>query len=112
MTVVTSTSLGNSVVYGNEWLRSLPIITIEMLLAIGALLHHYNERMAFYEHAKQYRRMRGIFDQASELINQALQSRNLECARDGLCNLGKEALAESGDWVLLHRERPLELPHP
>jgi len=25
--------------------------------------------------------------------------------------LGKEALVENGDWVLLHRERPLEVPH-
>jgi hypothetical protein len=24
--------------------------------------------------------------------------------------LGKEALAEHGDWVILHRERPVELP--
>ena len=24
--------------------------------------------------------------------------------------LGKEALVENGDWVLLHRERPLQVP--
>ena len=28
-----------------------------------------------------------------------------------LLELGKEALAENGDWVLLRRERPLEMPH-
>jgi hypothetical protein len=26
-------------------------------------------------------------------------------------NLGSEALMENGDWVILHRERPLEVPH-
>jgi hypothetical protein len=25
--------------------------------------------------------------------------------------LGKEALAENADWVLIHRDRPLEVPH-
>jgi len=25
-------------------------------------------------------------------------------------DLGREALAEQGDWVILHRERPIDLP--
>jgi hypothetical protein len=25
--------------------------------------------------------------------------------------LGKEALSENGDWILLHRDRPLDVPH-
>jgi hypothetical protein len=25
--------------------------------------------------------------------------------------LGEEALAENGDWVLIHREREVEVPH-
>jgi hypothetical protein len=111
LTIVMFSSMGE-IVFENEWLRGAPIIAIEFLLAAGALLHHYNERMAFSEQAKQYRRMQGIFDHASELINRTLQSKNLESARESLRNLGKEALAENGDWVLMHRERPLELPHP
>jgi hypothetical protein len=27
-----------------------------------------------------------------------------------LAELGREALAEHGDWLLLHRERPMEMP--
>jgi hypothetical protein len=99
-------------VFENEWLRAIPIVLVEGLLASGALLHHYKEQMAFSEHAKQYRRMQGIFDRASDLINQALRLGNLKTAQECLRNLGREALAENGDWVLIHRERPLELPHP
>ncbi len=28
-----------------------------------------------------------------------------------LFTLGQEALMENGDWVMTHRERPLDVPH-
>jgi hypothetical protein len=112
LAVVMSIGPVNRIVTSNEWLHGSPFIVIELLLAAGALLHHYNERMAYSQHAKQYRRMRVIFDHALELIGNALQSGDYRSAHTCLLNLGKEALTENGDWVLIHRERPLELPHP
>ena len=94
-----------------RWLR-WPIMAIDVLLAAGALLHHFRERMAFSEHAKQYKRMHAVFENASRVIRAKLDSADHAGARACLHKLGKEALAENGDWVLLHRERPLELPHP
>jgi hypothetical protein len=91
-----------------EW----PIITLDMLLAAGALLHHYIDRMGYSEHLKQYRRMEGFFRRASKAISARLKAKDIGGARECLHLLGREALAENGDWVLLHRERPLELPHP
>ena len=93
------------------WL-DLSIILIDLLLAAGALIHHFRERMAYAEHAKQYSRMEKIFSYASAEIANALEAQNSTNAREILRKLGREALAENGDWVLLHRERPLELPHP
>src|SRR5262249_636940 len=95
-----------------EWLLALPIMLIELLLAGAALIHHYSDRMAHAEHAKQYNRMAAIFARALDLIPQKLVWENLEDAQCCLRQIGKEALAENGDWVLLHRERPLEVPHP
>ena len=95
----------------SEWL-AWPIIAIDLFLALGALLHHFRERMAYSEHAKQYRRMMGVFQNASEMIRAKLDSNDIAGARRCLRNLGREALAENADWVLLHRDRPLELPHP
>jgi hypothetical protein len=94
-----------------EWL-AWPVIAIEVLLAAGALLHHFGQRMAYAEHAKQYSRMEGIFARAGRIVGDRLASDDLEGARACLLALGKEALAENGEWVLLHRQRPLELPHP
>jgi hypothetical protein len=91
------------------WIFILPI---ETALAGGALILHYNEQMAYAEHARQYLRMFATFDQAFQLADREFKSGNYAKAREYLWTLGKEALAENGDWVLLHRERPLELPPP
>lgn len=93
---------------GMSWL----IILIDVLLAGGALLHHANQRMARAEHIKQYKRMAAIFGKASEIVRRQLQAGDIAGARQCLKKVGQEALAENAEWVLLHRERPLELPHP
>jgi hypothetical protein len=96
----------------SEWLDSILIVLIEVLLSASALIHHYNNRMAHKDHAKQYRRMAAVFTRALHLIPEKLPLECPEEAQSYFRRIGKEALAENGDWVLLHRERPLEVPHP
>jgi hypothetical protein len=88
------------------------VIPIDVLLAAAALCHHFNERMAYSEHVKQYRRMEGVFGLASKIVREKLAAGDAPGLRETLRTLGKEALVENGDWVLMHRERPIELPHP
>ncbi|HLG96952.1 MAG TPA: hypothetical protein VKX49_11630 [Bryobacteraceae bacterium] len=94
-----------------EWLK-WPLMAIDLLLAIGALSHHFGERMAYSEHSKLYRRMEEVFRSARAMAAERMQADDLDGARAVLLKLGQEALAENGGWVLLHRDRPLELPHP
>jgi hypothetical protein len=91
------------------------ILLIAFFPATAALLHHYLEKMAFEEQAKQYERMAALFAKADEevekLINAPVQDEALQHQAEALLfELGKEALEENGDWVLLHRKRQLELP--
>ena len=79
------------------------VIVIDLLLAAGALLHHANERMAHSEHIKQYKRMLGIFGNASRTIRKMVDEGRLDAAHTCFHALGREALRENGDWVLLHR---------
>jgi hypothetical protein len=88
------------------------LIVVDIFLAAGALWHSCNERMAYQQHAKQYSRMHALFGYASKRISAAMDQGKLKAARDLIHELGKQALAENGDWVLLHRERPVEVPHP
>lgn len=93
----------------NDLWHGVSIVFIESCLASAALSHNYGNRMAYREHIKQYARMEGVFSRATETLTTTNdQQQSLQCIR----RLGREALAENGDWVLLHRERPLEMPHP
>ena len=88
------------------------LLTLISLPAIGAaLLHGYIEKKALSEHSKQYSRMSMIFSNAQERLSQLIKDEQYAQARNLIEELGKEALEENGDWVLLHRERPLEVPH-
>ncbi len=86
------------------------IITLATVLAVAILLNVYAKVTALSEHAKQYRRMSALFAHASRQLTDLLAADRVAEARGLLRDLGRESLAENGDWVLLHRERPLELP--
>ena len=93
------------------WLLPGVIVAISTCLLAAGLVHHSGEQMAYSEHWKQYARMQRLFAHASGLITQAVEAGDLSRALAVVRELGREALAENGDWVLLHRERPLTVPH-
>jgi hypothetical protein len=70
----------------------------------------YIERNALIGHIKQYERMGVMFSQATEYLTMLLTEHRYQDASDFIFELGTEALGESGDWMLLHRDRPLEVP--
>jgi hypothetical protein len=95
----------------DPWIHGLVMIAIVTLAVIAGLRHAYNQQMARSEHAKQFGRMSELFDAAQTHLAAQLTAGNLPHAVALLRELGQEALEENGDWVLLHRERPLEVPH-
>ncbi len=90
-------------------------VTMGLAGLVSGVLHLYADKMAFAQHAKEYERLHVVFTLAQQRFAElasadepsAAQRRR---ARELLLDLGKEALAENGDWTLLHRERPLEVP--
>lgn len=80
----------------------------------AALAEAFAEKSALRAQANQYARFATIFQHA-ETVMTRLQSRAPGAERSAaeravVRQLGREALMESGDWVLLLRERPLVLP--
>lgn len=97
-------------------LHGVTILLMSLPPVGAALLHSYTEKTALAEHVKQYGRMRAIFNRADRNLSQLLAAeedapQNMKKARELVVDLGIEALAENGDWVLLHRERPIDPPH-
>jgi hypothetical protein len=105
----------------NHLLHGCLILLMTVPPVGAALLHSYTERTALSEHVKQYSRMSGLFTNAEKHLSALLHPKHprdahqyvqdAELARELIEELGKEALAENGDWVLIHRERPVDPPH-
>lgn len=81
-----------------------------VFLVLAAALHGYSEKMIFAEQAKNYHQMAQLFQLASEKLNHAIETNDVTEANDIIGELAQEALLENGDWLLLHRSRPLEIP--
>jgi hypothetical protein len=73
-----------------------------------------NKITADAETAKQYRSMKDLYILATERVKRALELPDPEKAKVTAHKLfhevGREALSENGDWVLLHRDRTIETP--
>ena len=93
------------------WTHGAIMLSIVGFGVTAGLLHGYNQQMARAEHTRQFTRMSELFYNARQPLDALLQSGDHTQARELLKELGEEALEENGDWVLLHRDRPLEVPH-
>ena len=94
---------------GTIW-HGLFLVAAGMAPVGAALIHGYIEKRAFSEHLRRYGRMSMLFDCACRRLDDLLRVGDHAAARQLIRELGREALAENGDWVILHRERPLEVP--
>jgi hypothetical protein len=86
------------------------VVAIGISPIVAALIGNYLEKNALAGHIKQYDYAAGVFSRAERHLNKLLATNELHMARNFIFELGLEALAENGDWLLLHRERPLEVP--
>jgi hypothetical protein len=86
------------------------LVAIGIMVILAALVFGYAKSRALSEHAKQYARMGLIFANAKRHLEGLIDAERLVEAQELIGELGKEALAENGDWVLLHRERPIQVP--
>lgn len=88
--------------------HDLSVGIVGMLAAAGSGAA-YAEKLAFSQQAKQYKQMKTLFSLAVTECQECLDRGEVEPVRALIRRVGQEALRENGDWVLLHRERPMEL---
>ena len=90
--------------------QSLLLMLLTLMLAGAGLFTGYAQKRAHEEHARRYERMSVLFKIACERVELLLTEKNATAARTVLMHLGREALAETCDWLILHREREIEVP--
>jgi len=81
------------------------LVLMGILPLFAGVRDAYSHKKAEKELIKQYRFMRGILANARRLLD---SSEDLEFRRAVLRALGNAALEEGAEWILMHRERPLE----
>ena len=86
------------------------MIALSLLLAVAFQVGVYSRFLALADHARRYGWMTRIFGDGTRRLSTLIRSGDTAGARVVLRELGREALAENGDWVLVHRDRPLEPP--
>ncbi len=85
--------------------RTILLVLMGILPLIAGVRDAYSHKKAEKELIKQYRFMRGVFANAKRLLD---GSEDIEFHRRVLRALGNAALEEHAEWILMHRERPLE----
>jgi hypothetical protein len=79
----------------------------------AALCEAFGEKFALRTQANQYARFAAIFGRAEQFLARLVADdppARARAEREVLRELGREALMENGDWVLLFRDRPIVLP--
>ena len=79
---------------------------------VAALWINYSEKISLHAQSNQYARFAVIFNRARKIfesLHEDTESNRLQ-KQKLIKELGKEALIENGDWVLMRRERPIEIP--
>ena len=95
---------------GEPELLKWVIALIGLLPAAGATLSGYTFRLGLDQHAKQYARMYEVFARAANHLPKLAPEKRDAQFKLLVEELGREALAENADWILLHRDRPTTWP--
>jgi len=90
---------------GHAGTRQLLLIPMGALPLIAGIWDAYSHKRAEKELIKQYAFMGRVFAKANSLLN---ANADLEFQRSVLKAVGEAALDEGAEWLLMHRERPLE----
>ena len=86
------------------------LLAIAFVTAGAAAIRGYAIKRAYAEHGKQYGRMQRVFALAHKRLESVDGKIPPDRLRGLLLDLGREALAEHAEWILLHRGRLIEPP--
>jgi hypothetical protein len=101
--VFVALGIGKTVFFGIDLL-----MVIGLLPGSAAALTAYSERLALKAQARQYDRMRILFERAYELLPERIDTTTAALVRAVYRELGIEAMRENAEWVAVYRQRPIE----
>jgi hypothetical protein len=100
---VATGQVGDTVFFGIDLL-----MVIGLLPGLAAALTAYSERLALKAQARQYDRMRILFERAYDLLPERIDAATAAPVRAVYRELGIEAMRENAEWVAVYRQRPIQ----
>jgi hypothetical protein len=105
--VATFAEGGKPVLLGYD-LPTVILLLSGLLPGFAATLTAFSERLALKAQARQYDRMRVLFERAYELLPERIDPTIAGLVRAVYRELGIEAMRENAEWVAVYRQRPIE----
>ena len=90
-----------------NWVYQLFHVALAVPALIAGAYRLWIEQAGYEEQSREYRSMEREFSIKAKALEANLNTAAV--AEDVLLQLGVAALSENGRWLLLHRERPLEV---
>jgi hypothetical protein len=94
--------------WGGIDLQHAIFVIVGLLPGVAAAMTGYGERLAFKAHARQYDRMRMLFQRADDLLPGEIDSNTTVLAQALYYELGVESMRENAEWVAIYRQRPIQ----
>jgi hypothetical protein len=88
-------------------LRDIFLVTITVLPGLAAVFASYSDRLALDAQARQYDRMRALFERAYILLPEEVDGSSVNPVLALYRELGSEAMKENAEWVAIYRQRPI-----
>lgn len=95
------------------WGSDLLVVLMALGPASYSLIQMYLDRSCLSDEAQEYAQAGLVFGLAEQRLRALLEHEPPDPAREAeamnlLVELGRDALVENGDWLLLHRKKPVE----
>jgi hypothetical protein len=103
--IVAAGQAGETASFG---LRGILLLVIGVLPGLAAAMTGYSERLALKGQARQYDRMRVLFEHAYDLLPEKIDSATAPLVRSIYREVGIEAMKENAEWVAVYRQRPIQ----
>jgi hypothetical protein len=90
--------------------HDLVVLVVGLSGGLAAIFAGYAEKLALNAQARQYDRMRALFERAYELLPESVEGESFRRAQALFAELGAEAMKETAGWVEIYRQRPIRPP--
>jgi hypothetical protein len=86
------------------------ILAVGLSAGVAAIWAGYAEKLALNAQARQYDRMRALFERAEKILPGTVDAETFPRTQALFAELGAEAMKETAGWVEIYRQRPIRPP--